>query len=378
MEMNTRIQVEHPVTEMVTGYDLVALQLEVACGGRLPPQEEIRLSGHAVEARLCAEDPRAEFRPSSGRLERFRIPEDQMAGGRLRLDSAVEESDIVPSLYDSMIAKVIVHAPTRGIALRELSASLGSAEVWPLATNAGLLSRLLISDPVVTGVATTEFIEDNLERLSGSAPEEIRLVRAAGLEAVRALEAPQKNDPWTACDGFRLNSEGRILRFVETPAGGDEFLFTVSGDGAALFQDGDGGCFPLGARVVSHGVAEGSIRAGSQSLRVTVRKVGATPVAFFGGEGVALSGVRRSRVQEGADAGDEILAPMPGRILDVRVAPGDVVKRGDTLIVMEAMKMEYSLTAPRDGRVGEVSAAPGGQTREGACLLRMASDEDGS
>ena len=373
MEMNTRLQVEHPVTELITGLDLVELQLRVACGEKLPAQTEIKLSGHAVEGRLCAEDPARGFLPSSGKLQAF----DTLAffaatpsGVTLRLDSAVEEGDVVPAVYDSMIAKAIAHAPTRNGAMDALADALRTIEVWPVTTNAALLANLLDHPEARAGKATTNLVEaeiDDVAKLDDSRLSDALILGAAGLQTLRTSDT----DPWSRADGFRANAPARAT-----------FVFDVDGEARAVqletLADGShraclGGetyDVQIEANPTEAGVLVAAIIEGVDAVGV-VRDFAQGPALFMDGWAIPLSAPEFSHVLDGLAGGDEVRAPMPGKVLDVKAVLGAEVKKGAPLVVLEAMKMEHTLTAPRDGRIAEVSAVAGAQTAEGVVLVRL-------
>ncbi len=374
MEMNTRLQVEHPVTEMITGRDLVEMQLVVAAGGKLPDQSEIELYGHAVEGRLCAEDPARGFLPSSGLLEVFDLSAfsagEENDAVTLRLDSAVDEGDVVPATYDSMIAKAIAHAPTRDEALDALAQGLREAEVWPVATNASLLANLLDHDEFREGVATTNLVEANINELADVDEAELADLMVLGAAGMGAL-ASSGRDPWSQADGFRVNGAARATFLFEVGGASHTVVLSpnVAGqaraivDGLTLELDVDAAPLPDGVLV------SGAID-GIDALGV-VRELRDGPVVFSRGRAMALRRPDYSNAVDGLAAGDDIRAPMPGKVLDVKAVAGLAVKRGDALVVMEAMKMEHTLTAPRDGVVAVVDAAVGQQTVEGAVLVRL-------
>ena len=335
MEMNTRLQVEHPVTEMITGQDLVEWQLRVASGEPLPlKQDQIEMNGWAMEARLYAESPVTGFLPSTGPLTHFRLPDD------VRVDSAVEEGGEVTPHYDPMIAKLIVHAATREEAAEALADACGSVEVWPVKTNAGFLTRCASHPDFVAGDVDTGFIERRLEALiGGRAPSGV----IAGIAATALVELRSRDEgptPWSPLDdasGFRLN--GAPLRRMILDHGGStleaelldvdlhpEDLLVVDDDEVVVFEAGEAFSFRA-------------------------------PKALAGGPGGESDG--------------SVLSPMPGKIVSVSVKAGDTVAKGQTLLVLEAMKMEHALAAPFDGVVAELTAEAGGQVSEGVVLVKL-------
>jgi 3-methylcrotonyl-CoA carboxylase alpha subunit len=373
MEMNTRLQVEHPVTEMITGLDLVELQLRVAAGEKLPKQSDIELNGHAVEARLCAEDPARGFLPSSGLLEAFDLSAftiEEEGPVTLRLDSAVDEGDVVPATYDSMIAKAIAHGPTRDDALDALAQGLREAEVWPVATNAALLANLADNSEFRAGEATTNLVEANLSELADVEEAELAELLVLGAAGMGAL-ASSGADPWSDADGFRVNGAARATFLLEV--GGESHTIVLSPDAHGQPQaivDGDALEIDVEAAPLPDGVLVSGAIQGVDVMGV-VRNLSDGPVVFARGRAMALRRPDYSNAIDGLAAGDDIRAPMPGKVLDVKAAVGQTVKRGDALVVMEAMKMEHSLTAPRDGVVAAVNATAGVQTIEGAVLVRL-------
>ena len=374
MEMNTRLQVEHPVTELITGLDLVELQLVVAAGGKLPAQSEIELYGHSVEGRLCAEDPARGFLPSSGLLEVFDLSAFSAGEGggavTLRLDSAVDEGDVVPATYDSMIAKAIAHAPTRDEALDALAQGLREAEVWPVATNAALLANLLDNDEFREGVATTNLVEANIIELAEMDEAELSDLLVLGAAGMGALVTAGR-DPWSQGDGFRVNGAARATFLFEAGDASHTVVLSPNAEGQArAIVNGASLELDVEAAPLPDGVLVSGAIDGIDALGV-VRDLRDGPVVFSRGRAMGLRRPDYTHAIEGLAGGDDVRAPMPGKVLDVKAVAGQTVKRGDALVVMEAMKMEHTLTAPRDGVVAEVGAAAGVQTVEGAVLVRL-------
>ncbi|HEY2480993.1 MAG TPA: biotin carboxylase N-terminal domain-containing protein, partial [Caulobacteraceae bacterium] len=335
MEMNTRLQVEHPVTEMVTGLDLVEWQIRVAQGEPLPlTQDEIRLAGHAIEARLYAENPTSGFLPSTGRLDRFRLP------GQVRVDAGVEEGGEVTPFYDPMIAKLIAHAESRDEAIGELARACGDVEAWPLKTNAGFLARCLAEPDFIAGEVHTGFIEARLEALTTLPEPSEAVLSAAAAMAIRGPIEALAN-PWNALVGFRQNAGPQR--------------------GVRLFLRGEAViCTPL-------------TNAPERSAMVTGD---GDIVVFEGGEGFDFKDHPPAADADEAAAGEgQVRAPMPGKVTQVFVKAGDRVAKGQSLLTLEAMKMEHVLQAPFAGVVEEVAVALGGQVIEGATLVRLAEAE---
>ena len=339
MEMNTRLQVEHPVTEAVTGLDLVEWQLRVASGERLPlAQHEIRLDGHAMEARLYAEDPSRGFLPSVGTLTHLRLPAD------IRVDSGVEEGGAVSPYYDAMIAKLIVHDATREGAAGRLAAAARAVETWPIATNAAFLARCAADADFVAGRLDTGFIEARLADLTRR--DEVAPPPWAVAWLARRESAPADTptgSPWNAeggPTGFRLNGPPRTT--------------------ARVYVDGV-------ARDANYGLAApiGDVVGDGDGL-----------LLFSGGTAVRASLTRPADpAGAGALLGGAIVTPMPGKIVSVAVKPGQTVTAGQGLVVLEAMKMEHGLSAPADGVVEAVLVSEGDQVAEGVTVVRLARPE---
>ncbi|MCC5980245.1 MAG: acetyl/propionyl/methylcrotonyl-CoA carboxylase subunit alpha [Oceanicaulis sp.] len=366
MEMNTRLQVEHPVTEMVTGLDLVELQLQVAAGGHVPGQESIPLSGHAVEARLYAEDPNTGFLPSTGPLTQLDLPPDSWT---IRVDSGVEQGGEVTMFYDPMIAKLIARGETRTEAISELVDAIdGYVGVWPVRTNAGFLRRALAHPDFVAGDVYTGFIDAHLDAL---VPSGVPVLHYAAAALALARQG-QGRDPWSAMSGFRLNAAPRVEFGFD--AGGERLAVRlVPGglevDGTRLdLQDVDALLSPEGGLV--------SFRhEGESASAAIVRRTGGELLVTLRGETIPVRFHDAAADAEALAGGDVVKAPMPGKILSLTVKPGDAVEKGQTLAVMEAMKMEMALSAPRDGVIEAINVSAGQQANEGDVLIALAAQE---
>ncbi|QKW10757.1 acetyl/propionyl/methylcrotonyl-CoA carboxylase subunit alpha [Streptomyces sp. NA04227] len=337
MEMNTRLQVEHPVTELITGLDLVEWQLRVAAGEQLPyAQGDITLTGHAVEARICAEDPARGFLPSGGTV----LALDEPEGEGVRTDSGLSEGTEVSSLYDPMLSKVIAYGPDRATALRKLRAALGRTVTLGVQTNAGFLRRLLAHPAVVAGELDTGLVEREAESLiSQEVPEAV--YEAAAAVRVRRPE-PDANgwiDPYAAGDGWRLGgSPAPVTRHLRVP-GLDPVAHVARGSAVV---DGDRVHVTLDG--VQHHFTHAGDWLGRDGDSWQVRDH--DPVA------ASLTGAAHA----GADS---LTAPMPGTVTVVKVAVGDRVEAGQSLVVVEAMKMEHVVSAPHAGTVTELDVSPG-------------------
>jgi 3-methylcrotonyl-CoA carboxylase alpha subunit len=357
MEMNTRLQVEHPVTEAITGVDLVEWQLRVASGEKLPKsQKQLAIAGHAIEARLYAEDPAKGFLPSVGRLEHFALDEptpfvpsevegristslDTNGNGAgedegIRVDTGVAEGDAISPYYDPMIAKLVAHGGDRAEAIGKLAAMLDGTEVWPVRTNAGFLFNAVLHPEFAAGEIDTGFIERNLPELVPEPEPDEAIWRGAAAVAV-ALD--EEVSALADLAGFRMNAApsasvtlGRGGEFRSVAMDDEQPMAAVSGfrdaERVVVFYEGQAYEFELNSRgrVGGHGVADGAI-----------------------------------------------VAPMPGRVASVEVAVGENVAKGQRLLTLEAMKMEHGLVAPFDGTVAELAAEAGAQVGEGAVLAKI-------
>ena len=364
LEMNTRLQVEHPITEAITGQDLVEWQLRVAAGEPLPLlQDDITLHGHALEARLYAERPDAGFLPSTGRLERFRPP---LTEG-LRLDSGVREGQFIGLDYDPLLAKLIVHADTAAQAWNDLRTALGAFDIAGLSTNLAFLHDVCDVEALQTGAVHSSWLE---AEQFGQQPERYGAPPVAALAAALfEPEAAAQAGPWTA-DGWRLNAPGE--RFIELAQGGQTWSFLLCWDGDELIWDGvdvsliklTGDTYQLHFGESVHVLRLHQLEGG----RISVHQ---------NGRGWIFAPPEHTGTAAQAPAGHaDLSAPMPGRVLEVAVAVGDKVAAGARLVVLEAMKMEYPIEAPTAGVVRELYCAPGSQVERGATLLLLESEDD--
>ncbi|MFP5374514.1 MAG: biotin carboxylase N-terminal domain-containing protein [Gammaproteobacteria bacterium] len=365
MEINTRLQVEHPVTEMVTGQDLVEWQLRVAAGEPLPlAQDQVRRHGHAIEVRLYAEDPAAGFLPGSGRLERLRLPQ---ASPQVRVDSGVVEGDTVTIHYDPMIAKLIVHDADRPRALARMREALAGCEIEGPKSNIAFLERLVRHPGVVDGSIDTGYLDRRLEEFlpAGEAPPRALVLAAAVARllheeadtAAHAAASADPGSPWALADGWRLGHAGaRPLAFLHEDR---ELTLVAHGSGGRYRIEFDGAAVEVEAARLEAGVLQARID--GQALRLRAHADAARVLVHDGRRRLRLQAVAVYRRQDGAaaSAGDRVRAPMPGRVVVVRAAPGDRVEAGQELLVLEAMKMELALRAPRAGTVAEVRAGEG-------------------
>jgi len=367
MEMNTRLQVEHPVTEAVTGTDLVELQLKVASGGSVPAQDDITLKGWAMEARLYAEDPATGFLPSIGALDMLELPQTDLDKG-VRTDSGVVQGGEVSLYYDPMIAKLISFGPTREEAINRLVAGLDDdVRVYPVKTNAGFLRRALTHDDFRSGSVDTRFIDERLEELAPKHPPVLSYVAAALALTEGAGLGMGVCDPWAVNDGFRANSGSVIELGFDQHDTRLSVQLTVEGD--RLVADVDGETLSLSDVSIDQGHIRAWLQGGLVSAR-TVRQHDGVIVSAQG-ETHLIAPYNPAAAADALEAGGAIKAPMPGKVLTVPVKAGDAVSKGQTLAVLEAMKMEHALAAPRDGVVAEVSVEAGSQVGDGAVLVTL-------
>ena len=364
MEINTRLQVEHPVTELVTGLDLVEWQLRVAASEALPlAQEDIRQRGHAIEVRLYAEDPEAGFLPGSGRLERLALPE---ASPGVRIDAGVVEGDTVTIFYDPMIAKLIVHGADRMEALARLRDALARCDIAGPKSNIAFLERLVRHPAVTGGWIDTGYLDRHLDEFmpapSLASTQQVALVAAELLwqEArarAQAGDGDEPDSPWAIADGWRLGH-----------AGARPLAFAHLGQTWTALAHGHGGRYRIELADEVHEVEDArltgdllGLRIHGQARRFRILRHGTRLTLHDGEQRTAVETVpayRRTDMAEASGSG-KIVAPMPGRVVLVKARPGDEVVAGQELLVMEAMKMELAVKASRDGVVVDVRAAAG-------------------
>ena len=380
MEMNTRLQVEHPVTEAITGQDLVAWQLRVAAGQPLPcTQDDLRIHGHAIEARICAENPDKDFLPATGTLHVYRKPpHTAFAIGPTRVDDGVREGDAISPFYDSMIAKLIVHGDTREQALGLLDAALAQTHIVGVQTNVQFLRRVLATPAFSQAQLDTALIAREQERLFHQDPLGAELAAAAAAaHAVLAERASQTSDPFSRRDGFR--SHGVASRRIDFDYQGQDVVAKLRYlDNGLSLQVGDAPAAALDF-MPQGGGSDAPIDLRYRGRRQVVRVFRRGDVLHvFGDDGATQIAELDplASAGEGAGEGGRLTAPMPGKVVSIAVKAGDKVSKGQPLAVMEAMKMEHTIAAPQDGVVGEVLYAPGDQVPEGAELLRLATAAD--
>ncbi len=382
MEMNTRLQVEHPVTEAITGLDLVEWQLRVAEGERLPlAQKDVPVIGHAIEARLYAEDPDKDFLPSVGLLQHLHLPETK---GAVRVDTGVRSGDAISMHYDPMIAKLIVHGKDRAAALQQLRAALARCQALGPATNIAFLARVAAHPAYAAGEVDTGFIARHRAALLpppvAATDRDLALAalflllqrRAEAASAARASADPWS--PWHAADGWRLNGHSyHTLTFADPAAEGATRTVVAHFRGPGFALECPGGT------IAAEGMlgADGTLTASLDGARITVTALRQRQAV------IVIEGAHTRRLDivdpmagaedRGADSG-RLQAPMPGKVTAVHVKPGDRVKRGQVLMAMEAMKMEHAVAAPRDGVVKELRFQPGEQVGEGEALIVFEED----
>jgi 3-methylcrotonyl-CoA carboxylase alpha subunit len=377
MEMNTRLQVEHPVTEAITGLDLVEWQLRVASGEPLPlKQEDLQIHGHAIEARICAETPDNQFLPATGRLDVYRKPAcTEFERGTVRIDDGVREGDAISPYYDSMVAKLIVHGATRAEALARMDAALAQTRIVGLSTNVQFLRHVVASPSFSQANLDTALIPREAALLFNQDRVGLKLaVAAAVAQTLVAERASEGADPYSRRDGWRpfgltvrqfdFEYLGELLQAQLTYLHDGALQLALPGESAGVLSfntlPSESGTL-LDLRFLGQ----------HQTLQTWQRDeivhvfcdLGATQITEI--DALAHAG-------EAAAEGGRLTAPMPGKVVSFSVKAGDAVKKGQALAVMEAMKMEHTIAAPADGTVDELLYAPGDQVAEGAELLKLA------
>lgn len=375
MEMNTRLQVEHPVTEAITGQDLVEWQLRVAAGQPLPKrQDELQIIGHAIEARICAENPDNGFLPATGTLHVYRKPTcSSFAISDVRVDDGVREGDAISPFYDSMIAKLIVHGDTREQALARLDAALAQTQIVGLSSNVQFLRHVVKSEAFAQAKLDTALIEREkavlFQQTAVPTPLAVAIAVAQQLQAEQALETA---DPFSRRDGW--HSHGTVRRsftFVQDSAT-IQAVLTYGHHGTPQLQVGD-------VEAPLHWLPQGDGLLVEFAGARSTAQVHVTGEArhIFTPRGAAVLQLQDplAHAGEGHSEGGRLTAPMPGKLVSFAVKAGDTVTKGQALAVMEAMKMEHTIAAPADGVVQELLYAPGDQVAEGAELIRMEAAE---
>jgi 3-methylcrotonyl-CoA carboxylase alpha subunit len=379
LEMNTRLQVEHPVTEAITGFDLVEWQLRVAACEKLPVQQsDIHAQGHAIELRLYAEDPARDFAPSIGALQVFRLSEQG-----LRIDSGFVAGDRISIHYDAMVAKMIAHAPSRAEAIARLRAGLAHSDIIGVAHNLDMLDRILAHPDFASGTIDTGFIGRNAETLLTPklkpSPQVLALAALGVLtleeEAARAHAAASADphSPWHATDHWWVNTR---------PTRVFEFHHEDETHAVTLAPAADGWRISAGGAAITarHAKLEaGSVHALLDGMRLSasIHRGGETISLRHAGQSwrfVLPDPIARAGEEEGGD--DRLIAPLPGQVTQLLVTENQNVARGDVLVILEAMKTVFRLTAPRDGRIATISCRVGETVREGQILLQFTTEED--
>jgi 3-methylcrotonyl-CoA carboxylase alpha subunit len=373
MEMNTRLQVEHPVTEMITGLDLVEWQLRVAAGEPLPAtQEKLVFRGHAIEARIYAEDPARDFLPATGRIAHLRFPEES---ARVRIDTGIAAGAEITPWYDPMIAKLIVHGADRAAALERLRQALAQVEIAGPKTNVAFLRRIAASRAFGAAELDTGLIERNqAELLTQPALADEVIATAAFAELAeeqraaseRAAGSTDPYSPWDAVDGWRLNQDSHHdFAFAEdgvTHATRIRFLQT----GLRLAVDSREYALE-GERLADETLL---LRLDGRAFKARAVREGKAWHVLFKGDSRRLTLAGIATHEEDAATGS-LAAPMPGKVVKVLAQPGAKVAKGDALLILEAMKMEHTITAPSDGVVKEIHYGAGEQVLEGAQLVTL-------
>jgi len=377
MEMNTRLQVEHPVTEMITGLDLVEWQLRVAAGQRLPLQQaELAINGHAIEARIYAENPEKGFLPSIGTLRHmhtpnavtFRLGDEAHTStpAAVRIDSGVRQGDSISPFYDPMIAKLIVWGHDRRQALGRMAQALSEYQIVGLASNIAFLQRLIASQPFAGADLDTGLIERHHDTLFPATAKAGLPVLALAAAALLASERQAGGEPWADASGWRLNSA--LQRNLDYADESQAYPVSVTylADGWSIASGGVNAHMSIATQHGTHI----TLKLGDNTVQGNVVRDGETFHVFTGGAHFVLVCTDPlAHAGEAEAEGGRLTAPMPGKIVAVLVAVGDTVEKGTPLLIMEAMKMEHTIAAPTHGEVEELLYAVGDQVAEGAQLL---------
>ena len=374
MEMNTRLQVEHPVTEAITGADLVEWQIRVANGEALPlRQDAIALNGHAIEVRLYAENPERGFLPATGTLHGLHLPDADLA----RVDTGVRQGDAVTPFYDPMLAKIIAWGDDRDAARARLQRALAETAILGVTTNLAFLHRIIAAPDFAAGAIDTGFIERHHDALlpSARALPDVALAAAVlwRLAEPQLASGADRFSPWARRDGWLLNLPPAPVSLHLRHGADDLTVDAVAERGGWHLRLGDRDCHASAERL-----PDGRLSLTLDGVRTTLRVLehDRALAVFIGGESWQFAAVDPLAPPAGADiSGGRLTAPMPGRVIQLLVAPGEVVRRGQAMMVIEAMKMEHTIAAPRDGVVQAVHYAAGDPVEEGAELIELAAEK---
>jgi 3-methylcrotonyl-CoA carboxylase alpha subunit len=391
MEMNTRLQVEHPVTEAITGLDLVEWQLRVASNEKLPLQQsDLRIGGHAIEARICAENPDNNFLPATGALNIYRMPihsafelsELSNASIAVRVDDGVREGDAISPFYDSMLAKLIVHGRTREEALAKMDRALSEVQIVGLATNVQFLRHVVTSASFAQAKLDTALIQREEKVLFNQEKVSLAVVVSACIaHALIAERATQTSDPFSRRDGWRpfgITTRSFAFEWHDKPVSA---LLSYLHDGALSLhvESGDQKAEGILEMEVIHAKVSDAVKVSFAGERFTAsvhpswHEKGQIASVFTARGATKITVIDPFLAIDGnAAQGGGLIAPMPGRLVSFAVKAGDKVTAGQTLAVMEAMKMEHTIAAPKDGVVAEILYAPGDHVMDGAELLKLA------
>ena len=368
MEMNTRLQVEHPVTEMITGLNLIKLQIEIAEGKGLPAQKSITMSGHAIETRIYAEDPFNNFFPSVGKIENFDIPCDQLKKDSIRIDTGFQKNDRISVYYDPMIAKMITHSDNRKDAIESMVYLISESRIKGIKTNAAFLIRCLTNKEFIDGGVSTHFIAENMTSLTSN-----EYVKDKKIYGLTALFLDNNSDnfqttPFNAFDGWRLNQplrkkyffkrneeiiESEIIQQTERQS-----LISVNGKEPFIIYKIDRPDTKNNEKALSY-FSEWEFK--EFHNHISLYRYGQEII-------VEKESYQLNRLNNSSNA---VIAPMPGKIIDMFASEGDKIKEGKPLLVMEAMKMEMTLYAPKDGVISEIKVQNGALVSDGDILVKL-------
>ncbi|MGY6553953.1 MAG: acetyl/propionyl/methylcrotonyl-CoA carboxylase subunit alpha [Wenzhouxiangella sp.] len=372
LEMNTRLQVEHPVTEMITGQDLVEWQLRVAAGQALPlSQDQIQARGHAMEARLYAEDPDRGFVPSSGYIRKLSLP----SGPQVRIDRGVDIADTVSVHYDPMIAKLIVHAENRQACRALLQEALAACLIAGPTSNLRFLQSLAAAPVFAAGDLDTGLLDRDLASILPSDAPPTEVLAAAAAYWLRSQESNEAaDDPWSRRDGWR--SSGRAPRALDLEFGEQRWAIEASGAHGDYQITLDAQPMALSLRHLNDSLHQLEIKGKSHRLHVHQRDAQALEICYQHRRWVLIRHTRLETDQQQAHTDGRIVAPMPGKILDLKSRQGDTVSEGQTLLIMEAMKMELAIKAPVAGHIEQLSVAVGDLVEADSLLLSITPQTD--
>ena len=368
MEMNTRLQVEHPVTEMITGLDLIKLQIEIAEGRKLPTQKSISMTGHAIETRIYAEDPFNNFFPSAGKIQNFEIPSEKLKKENFRIDTGFQKNDRISVYYDPMIAKMITHSNYRRDAIESMVSLVSESKIKGIKTNAAFLIRCLLNKKFIEGGVSTHFIDENLSSLTSNKYIEDRKIYGLTALFLDHTSGNFQTTPFNESNGWRLNQPFRKKYFFKQNEEIIEIEIMQQSERQSIISvDGKE---PFLIHKTNSSNTKNNEKALSYFSDWEFKEFKSHISLYRYGEEIIVE-KESYQLNSPNNTSNAVIAPMPGKIIDIFASEGDKIKEGKPLLVMEAMKMEMTLYAPKDGIISEIKIQNGALVSDGDILIKL-------